>query len=158
MRKERAVSNEKATVLIVDDDQALRHTLCAILAATGYEVRSAEDGFAALAELQESLPDILLSDLNMPRMSGFELLSVVHGRFPALHVIAMSGAYAGYAIPPGVAAEAFYEKGSNIKQLLQLLETMSRVRTNTATRKVLGGRIDAEPPAALAPVFRSSEG
>lgn len=156
MRKQRVVSKEKATVLVVDDDHALRQTLCAILAATGYQVRFAEDGFAALAALHESLPDILLSDLNMPRMSGFELLSVVRSRFPALRVIAMSGAYAGFAIPAGVAAEAFYEKGSNIRQLLLLLENASRLRTNTG--KVLCSRIEAEPAAALAPVFGSSEG
>jgi len=158
MRKERVVSKEKATVLVVDDDHALRQTLCAILAATGYQVRSAEDGIAALAALHERLPNILLSDLNMPRMSGFELLSVVRSRFPALHVIAMSGAYTGYAIPAGVAAEAFYEKGSNIRQLLQLLEIMSRVGPRAATRKTVGGLMNAEPPVALAPVFRSSKG
>ena len=158
MRQEGAASQEKVTVLVVDDDDSLRQTLCAILAATGYQVRSAEDGFAALAELHESLPDILLSDLNMPRMSGFELLSVVRSRFPALHVIAMSGAYVGCAIPPGVVAEAFYEKGSNIKELLRLIETMSRRETNPAPRKTVRGLVESEPSFVHAPVFRSSKG
>lgn len=49
----------------------------------GFSVRTAEDGFTALQILREVLPDIILSDLRMPGMSGFELLSIVRRRFPA---------------------------------------------------------------------------
>ena len=56
-------------------------------------MRSAEDGFSALEEIRRLTPDVLLSDLNMPHMSGFELLSVVRRRFPAIYAIAMSGAF-----------------------------------------------------------------
>ena len=57
------------------------------------------------------VPDVILSDLNMPGMSGFEFLSVVRRRFPTVKVIAMSSAFAVDDIPPGVAADAFYQKG-----------------------------------------------
>ena len=120
------MANEKPSVLIVEDERVLRHTLCSILGGRGYVVRSAEDGVDALAALSESIPDILLSDLNMPRMSGFELLSLVHAQFPTIYVIAMSGAHAGRAIPPGVTAEAFYEKSAHIDELLKLLESAKR--------------------------------
>lgn len=54
----------------------------------------------------------MLSDLNMPEMSGFELLSIVRRRFPEVSVIAMSGAYhSGDSVPGGVIADAFYAKG-----------------------------------------------
>ena len=69
---------------------------------------------------------IILSDLNMPRMSGFEFLSLVRRRFPAIRysirVIAMSGAFSGDDIPPGIAADAFYEKGPNLSPLLQIVK------------------------------------
>jgi CheY-like chemotaxis protein len=120
------VANEKPTVLIVEDERMLRHTLCSILSGRGYVVRSAEDGVEALVALRESIPDILLSDLNMPRMSGFELLSLVRAQFPAIYVIAMSGAHTGQAIPPGVMAEAFYEKSAHINDLLKLLDDAKR--------------------------------
>ena len=118
--------NRKATLLIVDDDQLLRTTLSAIFAGSGYRIRSAEDGFSALAELRNGLPDILLSDLHMPGMSGFELLSVVRNRFPAVRAIAMSAAHSGGTVPDGVAAEAFYEKGTNLVSLLNAVEAMSQ--------------------------------
>jgi CheY-like chemotaxis protein len=127
MLKERAaMSPQKASLLIVDDDVSICESLSFILAESGYRVRSSADGFSALVKLRNEVPDILLSDLNMPGMSGFELLSVVRRRFPAIKVIAMSGAFLGEGVPPGVAADAFYEKGTNLGSLLQIIEAMAR--------------------------------
>jgi CheY-like chemotaxis protein len=117
----------KATVnlLVVDDDAALRMSLSHIFAAFGHRVRCAADGFSALSEIRMEVPDVILSDLNMPGMSGFEFLSVVRRRFPTIKVIAMSSAFAVDNIPIGVAADAFYQKGSNLGSLLQIMEGMT---------------------------------
>jgi len=112
-------------LLVVDDDAALRKSLSHIFAAFGHRVRCAADGFSALSELRLEVPDVILSDLNMPGMSGFEFLSVVRRRFPTVKVIAMSSAFAVDDIPPGVAADAFYQKGSNLGSLLQIMEGMT---------------------------------
>ena len=111
----------KNNLLIVEDDAQLRILLEAVLTQSGYKVRSAEDGFSALAEMRAEMPDLILSDLYMPGMSGFELLSVVRRRFPEVTVIAMSSAFAGGEIPTGVAADAFYQKASGVPPLLRLL-------------------------------------
>lgn len=116
---------EKTSLLIVEDEASIRESLSAILDESGYKIRSAADGFSALVELRSWIPDILLSDLNMPGMSGFELLSVVRRRFPAIRVIAMSTTFSGDGVPPGVAADAFYEKGNNLSSLLRLIEAMT---------------------------------
>lgn len=101
----------KHEILIVDDDEAVRDSLGLLLQSSGYEVSKATNGFDALLQLKRSLPAIVLSDLNMPQMSGFEFLSVVRRRFPQISVIAMSGAYhSGDAVPGGVIADAFYSK------------------------------------------------
>ena len=113
----------KERFLIVDDDPLIRTSMTHLFTELGYSVRSAEDGFSALRHIRSELPEIILSDLNMPGMSGFELLSVVRRQFPAIHTIAMSGAFSGIEIPPGVEADAFYEKGSGMGALLQLLGT-----------------------------------
>jgi len=120
--------NAKINLLIVDDNASLRSSLTHIFTSLGHTVRCAEDGFSALREIRESVPDILLSDLNMPGMSGFELLSVVRRRFPTIQAIAMSGAFAGQGLQLGVAADAFYEKGAGLGVLLRVIHDMTQLK------------------------------
>jgi CheY-like chemotaxis protein len=120
-----AMTTRKANILIVEDDDQIRVLLCAILEQSGYSVRPATDGVAALEELRAEIPDILLSDLHMPRMSGFELLPVVRQQFPMTRVVAMSSAFLGEDIPAGIVADAFYAKASDVVTLLQIIETMA---------------------------------
>ena len=116
----------KVSLLIVDNDPSIRYSLCQIFRAMGHSVRTAEDGFYALQEMGLAIPDILLSDLNMPRMSGFELLSVVRRRFPSVYVIGMTGAHAE-GLPSGLAADAFYKKATGLVALFQLVKTGSEI-------------------------------
>jgi CheY-like chemotaxis protein len=118
--------NRRNNVLVVDDDVQLRALLTAILTQGGFHVRSAEDGFAALIQIRAKMPDIILSDLYMLGMSGFELLSVIRRRFPKVTVIAMSSAFSAGEIPTGVAADAFYQKASGVPPLLTLLEEAAK--------------------------------
>lgn len=114
--------NEMHDVLVADDNPLLVSVLAEIFRESGYSVRTAPDGFVALAMIRDRVPDILISDLNMPRMSGFELLSIVRRRFPRIAVIAMSGAYPGTTLPYGVPADAFYAKGAcSVAELFDML-------------------------------------
>jgi CheY-like chemotaxis protein len=117
----------KATMnlLVVEDEAVLRTSLSHIFSAFGHRVRCAADGFSALSALRVEVPDMILSDLNMPGMSGFEFLSVVRRRFPTVKVIAMSSAFTVDGMPPGVAADVFYQKGSNLGFLLQMVEDLA---------------------------------
>src|SRR5690348_11496792 len=111
-------------ILVVDDEPSVLRTSALVLGAKGYEVRTAADGFAALAELQRSLPDLIISDLRMPNMSGFELLSVIRRRFPHIPVIAMSGNYVGTQ-PTGLIADAYFSKGHyQPEELFQRIATL----------------------------------
>jgi CheY-like chemotaxis protein len=106
-----------------------------LLVAQGYEVRGAEDGFEGLAALKQSLPDIIISDLQMPNMNGFEFLSVVRRRFPAIPVIATSGEFSGLSVPESVLADAFFPKQlfEKIIDLLHELPTRPKAgKTNQA--------------------------
>jgi CheY-like chemotaxis protein len=111
------------TVLVVDDEERIRTSTSFALEEMGYVVRSAEDGLSALRDIRQERPDILLSDLNMPGMSGFELLREVRRSFPAIRMIAMSGAFCGNEVPVGIFADAFYQKGSGMSALLRLLQS-----------------------------------
>ena len=97
-------------VLLVDDDPAVLEISALVLKEGGYEVRKAKDGFQALVELRRSMPDVIISDLRMPNMSGFELLSVVRRRFAHVPIIAISGEYNDH-FPTGLIADAFFVKG-----------------------------------------------
>jgi CheY-like chemotaxis protein len=119
----------KARILIVDDDSDIREMLATLLTEQGHEISTAEDGFDALLQMKSAPPQLVISDLNMPRMSGFEFLSVVRRRFPHIPVIAMSGAYeAGDVVPGGIIADAFYAKGpsANLNPLQELVRDLLR--------------------------------
>src|SRR5260370_5309630 len=81
------LSNNIIDIVVAEDNAVLLGTLSEILKRCGYSVRTASDGSHALAEIRYRAPDILLSDLNMPGMSGFELLSIVRRRYPTIRVI-----------------------------------------------------------------------
>jgi CheY-like chemotaxis protein len=113
---------QQIRILVAEDDPSVRHIVSMMLKRSGYQVTTAVDGFDALLRLQEQVPDLILSDLNMPAMSGFELLSVVRRRFPQLVAVATSGAYSSGSVPPGVIADAFYAKGrENSSNLLKII-------------------------------------
>lgn len=128
-------------ILIVEDEPMLREVGKLLLEAQGYEVLCADDGFEGLMALKQSLPDIIISDLLMPNMNGFEFLSVVRRRFPDIPVIAISGEFFGLSVPESVLADAFFSKGqyeppalfAKILDLLHELPTRPRTgRPNKA--------------------------
>ncbi len=92
----RAIDPDEARairVLVVDDEPALRKSLARILTSRGCEVLTADDGQAAVEALEHVQPDVILSDLLMPRMTGLELLERVKKRWPEIEVVLMT-AYA----------------------------------------------------------------
>jgi len=105
-------------ILVVDDEPSIRETARVILEGEGYEVLAAADGLEGLHSLSKSLPDLIISDLDMPRMTGFEFLAVVRQRFPHIGTIAMSGGYSSDEMPAGILADGFLHKGNyTIKEL-----------------------------------------
>lgn len=125
----------RTAILFVDDDPCMREVMAMVLGEEGYEVSTAEDGFDALARMRNSLPDLIISDLHMPRMSGMEFLSVVRRRFPAIPVVAISGARAlSESLPAGVMADAFYPKGRcHPDELLRTIEELIHAPLMRAT-------------------------
>lgn len=119
------MSQSYGDIVVADDNAVLLSVLSAILKECGYSVRTASGGLGALAAIRNRPPQILLSDLDMPRMSGFELLSIIRRRYPRIKVVAMSGSHSGESIPQGVAANAFYEKGAtSVARLLEIVNTL----------------------------------
>ncbi len=124
-------------ILLADGDEALLVTLGARLSDEGYDIRTARDGFEALAVMREGLPDLLVSDLRMPNMSGFELLSVVRRRFPGIAVIAYSGEFVP-AANPTLLCDKLVVKGrnSNFELLDVIRDLLSKSPLRTQPAKI----------------------
>jgi DNA-binding response OmpR family regulator len=78
-------------ILVVEDDAALRKVLCSILNQNGYQALDAKDGHAALEILEKEVVDLMISDIMMPGMDGYELtrsLRASRYEFPILMVTA----------------------------------------------------------------------
>jgi CheY-like chemotaxis protein len=122
----------KARILIVDDDPCIRESLGMLLTFTGYEVGIASNGATAVSYLMGSLPDLIVTDLNMPEMSGLELIAHVHTRYPSISVIAMSGDYQAEAGPASIMADRFYPKGQHPHHLLTTIASLIAAKPSIA--------------------------
>ena len=69
------------TILVVDDDQDLLDLLAFVLSSEGYDVRTASDGLEALNVVEDKMPNLILLDMRMPVMDGWEFASAFHTRF-----------------------------------------------------------------------------
>ena len=77
----------KKRILVVDDDESLRWVTQAQLQQSGYEVTAEADGNAALESMRQAPPDLVITDLKMPGMSGLELLRKIRTDYPGIIVI-----------------------------------------------------------------------
>ena len=123
-------NGSKFQILVVDDEPSVRETLGRLLLSVGYEVAMAENGVSAVSQLNRMLPDLIVTDLNMPQMSGIELISHVRSRYPSISIVAMSGDYQGDAVPAGIIADRFYPKGQHPHNLLTTIASL--IATNPA--------------------------
>jgi DNA-binding NtrC family response regulator len=80
-----------ATILVVDDDDPVRVMLARLLRTQGHDVRQASNAADARAILEDSRPDLVISDIVMPGESGIELRRGILDRWPGLPVILISG-------------------------------------------------------------------
>ena len=78
-------------ILVVDDDAMIRTLLRAVLEREGYDVSEAINGADGLQQYQATLPDLVITDLQMPVMDGFQLLQELQRMAPPPAVIAISG-------------------------------------------------------------------
>jgi DNA-binding NtrC family response regulator len=84
------MARQKQKIMIVEDDAGLRDALAQFLTRLGYQVAIARGGNEALANIDEELPDLILSDISMPDLDGLSLLNEVKTRYPETVVIMMT--------------------------------------------------------------------
>jgi DNA-binding response OmpR family regulator len=82
--------DKKPTIFVVDDEEEVRNLLKILLEDHGYEVDTAEDGDEAIAKLEKRGYDLLLLDIKMPHISGFDVLKFVREHHPRSRVIMLT--------------------------------------------------------------------
>jgi DNA-binding response OmpR family regulator len=127
-----------ATVLVVDDDKLVRQTARIILEQSGYAVREADDGEAALKSLAENRTDIVLLDILMPRKEGLETLIELKRMFPdvIVYAISASGRNKGHdflAVAAKFGADGTLQKPFSPRDLLALVRSPPKPRVGAAT-------------------------
>jgi DNA-binding NtrC family response regulator len=80
-----------AKILVVDDQPSITWLLSAVLSGEGHEVITADGGPEALALMGEHTPELIITDVQMPLMNGFELVSRICDEFPGTKCMLMSG-------------------------------------------------------------------
>lgn len=146
-----ADSQFRRRILLVDANTSFLRVCSEALQTQGYDILTAENGFEALHVLRGAHPDLLITELNLPAMSGFELLSVVRTRFPLVSAIAVSGDYTAVTMPREVICDAFVAKGPNC--FFELLEETKRLISESPLR---GSRAKTDVVPVWIP--RSKEG
>jgi DNA-binding NtrC family response regulator len=115
---------DKSSILVVDDEEALRTVLSSELENEGYAVAAAGDGDEAITTLRDRTFDLVLLDIKMPRVDGFEVLRFIKERFPSTKVIMLTGfADLKNAIESKkLGAEDFVSKPYDLVDLLTTIE------------------------------------
>ena len=80
-----------ATILLVEDDELVRDMLSQVLTRASHQVVQAANGDEALLALQQHEPDMMITDIIMPKKSGITLISEVRNHHPNMEIIAISG-------------------------------------------------------------------
>jgi DNA-binding NtrC family response regulator len=115
-------------VLVVDDDEQIRFLLAVLLEQDGYSVHTAIGGQEALDEMKKRRFDAVVTDVEMPRTTGFEVLEFCRAVFPRVPVVLMSSAAREHQNPLERFAYAYVEKPFDGSDLLRVLRAACRTK------------------------------
>lgn len=125
-----------AKVLVVDDDDKIRILLLDTLSALGYSTIGAKDGEEALALLEEKKPDLVISDIKMPKLNGLSLLRNIKNKDPKIPVVMITGYNISYtkdqALDSG--ADGFLVKPFRIGKIEELMQTVLGMKGSSEER------------------------
>ncbi|HEV2561745.1 MAG TPA: response regulator [Rhizomicrobium sp.] len=91
------------TVLVTEDEPMVRAVVAETLLDAGYTVQEAGDGMEAMETLEAGSIDLLITDIQMPRMNGYQLAEAAMARWPKLKIMLMTG-YAREGVPVAIAS------------------------------------------------------
>ena len=112
--------------LVIDDSMLIRHTVCRFLETRGFKVETAADGIAALEVLKLIRPDLIVTDLQMPQLTGYQLIDALKADAQTAGIpILVLAAKPLAEVPFDSRVHAFIYKDLNVEeQMDQALESL----------------------------------
>jgi CheY-like chemotaxis protein len=144
-------------VLVIEDDAEIRKVVVSLLTSAGYRVAAAEDGEAALLQVEARAPDLILLDMVMPGMSGWTFLRRLTERGSSIPVVVLSGRYAS-ATPLGELSECVTAYIPKPFDRAQLVETCARVLAGNGPEAERERRAAVRQPLALGATLLAPDG
>jgi two-component system KDP operon response regulator KdpE len=130
-----AVANRKR-VLIAEDDAVVRDALAAVIESEGYDVDVAADGRQAVAHATAHLPDLVLLDLNMPNVDGWNAFTKLDHMCPLLPVIVITARPHQYKEAVRLGVDAFMEKPLDFPVLLRAIRKFTHEPEKRHTERI----------------------
>ena len=142
-------SEESAKILVVDDEPRNVKILQIHLEARGYAVLTAGDGAEALEIISEELPDLILLDINMPKVDGFEVVRSVRDDkktafIPIIMITALRDTQENRIKAVEAGADDFIEKPFNSFEVLARIKSLLRIKFYHDTLEQYNARLEAE--------------
>lgn len=127
---------EKNNILVVDDDASIRALLRQELEAEGYRVREAKDGLEAVGEVKIGRPDLIILDVMMPGMNGFDVAAVLKNDPRTMNIpIVILSVVEDKGRGCRIGVDRYFTKPVNTEELLREIEVL--ISQGGSTRKVL---------------------
>jgi CheY-like chemotaxis protein len=121
------LSAPMSLVLVVDDEADIREPVAMLLEDAGYRVVTAADGLEALDQVSRELPAVILLDMRMPRMDGWQFARECRARFNRqVPIVVMTAAQDARQRAADVGAEAFVAKPFDLDHLLAVVQEQAR--------------------------------
>ena len=126
-------------VLVVDDDAALCQFIADALEPEGYKTMCAGDGHAALTAVEVAKPDLILLDVNMPGIDGWDVLGQVRAKAgPHRSIVVMTGQYDGQERALESGAQGYLAKPFDLDDLLECVDLHSSIKIDNNLSERLG--------------------
>jgi two-component system chemotaxis response regulator CheY len=112
----------RRTILVVDDDTAVLRTVVEILAEEGYHLATATNGAEALDVLEKITPHLILLDMRMPVMDGWQFAQALRGNQQAIPILVMTAAQDARKWAREIGASGYVAKPFDIGDLIDAIE------------------------------------
>ena len=114
------------SALVVDDSMLIRHTVCRFLQERGFSVESATNGQEALEIIKQNRPDLIITDMQMPKMSGSELITALKAQpeTSEIPIVIVAGKQSGFEKKEKRANFAIFKDIDIETQLAKALKTI----------------------------------